>query len=186
VADHVFDSFTAEVRLCDDEGIVSHKPVDPPNPLQPDLTYLQQHDRLVKQTPNVQARPIGPFGCTGHAHLAGHHIRCTSRAHKPIRFGDVVGGVADDSVGEASATSVLVIVLNEPHEIQALPSLTVGELVADLRRAGWVDALRQVHVTDHNSRALLGRERVVDVVGRACSEGMPGTLFVHYAMGWGG
>ena len=71
------DPFTLAIRLCDDAGMVSHEPVrDDPATL--DTSYLARLQRL---NPSV-ALEINPFRCTGHAHLAGEHIRCTSPAHK--------------------------------------------------------------------------------------------------------
>jgi hypothetical protein len=77
------DPYTMEMRLCDDEGMVSEATlVDPPgSPVTVDLTYMGRFKRL---------RALGgkpwdgePFHCTGSAHIIpGEHIRCTSLAHQ--------------------------------------------------------------------------------------------------------
>lgn len=79
------DPYTMEARLCDDDGMVSDVRVplgQPGTALDPELTYRRLLDNLraVRGLP----RYTGPaFGCTGSAHLAAEHIRCTSPAHQP-------------------------------------------------------------------------------------------------------
>lgn len=79
--------YTMELRLCDDAGMVSDTPVEPGSPgtrISPDLTYLKLHNNLAARNRNPDARKPWtgpPFVCTGSAHLAGEHIRCTSPAH---------------------------------------------------------------------------------------------------------
>jgi hypothetical protein len=85
----------------------------------------------------------------------------------------------DGAAPPATSTTVLVIALGEPHEVQARPSLTIGQLVAGLRRSGRVDALRLVHVTDNSGRALGERELVAELAARS-------PLYVSYPIGWGG
>jgi hypothetical protein len=83
------DPYTMEVRLCDDQGLVTDTPVEPGSPgttLDPELTYLKLHNNLRAHNTNPDTRkPTEHAGwvCTGHAHLAGQHIRCTGPAHKP-------------------------------------------------------------------------------------------------------
>jgi hypothetical protein len=84
-----------------------------------------------------------------------------------------------DGAPPATSTTVLVIALGEPQEVQARPPLTVGQLVAGLRRSGRVDALRQVHVTDNSGRDLGERELVAELAARS-------PLYVSYPIGWGG
>lgn len=72
------------LRLCDDDGMVSHEIVDPPNLIQPDLTYLRGLNNL-RRTTGLPPYEGEPFVCTGHAHLAGEHIECTSPAHSSER-----------------------------------------------------------------------------------------------------
>lgn len=88
------DPFTLETRLCDDAGMVSDTPVDPPRPINPGLTYLGLMNSWVERTRALRGdkhEPIAePFACTGHAHLIGEHIRCTSPAHTKV-VGEVVG-----------------------------------------------------------------------------------------------
>lgn len=62
--------YTLEWQLCDEEGIVTGPYLDHINHLR---TYTQpfgEHKPVTKE-----------FPCTGSAHLAGEHIRCTSPAH---------------------------------------------------------------------------------------------------------
>lgn len=80
---HVTDPYTAERRLCDDEGMVSTEPVaDPPEFGPPGLTYLDRHNAMRMS----MGKPMWaePFACTGSAHLVGEHFRCTSPAHVPV------------------------------------------------------------------------------------------------------
>ena len=77
------DPFTAAMRLCDAAGMISHEPVDPPNPLAPGLTYCAQHNNLRGVTGH-EPWTGEPFACTGHAHLAHMHILCTSPAHNTL------------------------------------------------------------------------------------------------------
>lgn len=81
-------------RLCDDDGMVSHEPVDPPNGFDAELTYIKQLNNLRLRSPHPDARrPYRgePFACTGHVHLAGEHIECTSPAHSSERQRASVG-----------------------------------------------------------------------------------------------
>lgn len=88
------DPYTEELRLCDDAGLVSHERVEPGSPgtaFDPDLTYMKLLNNLCAHNTNPDARQpfVGdPFPCTGSAHLAGQHIRCTSPAHR-------AGGASD-------------------------------------------------------------------------------------------
>lgn len=77
------DPYTMEARLCDDNGMVSRERVEPPNVFNPDLTYLGQLNNLRARTyPRGEHKPVTePFHCTGSAHQAGEHVRCTSPAH---------------------------------------------------------------------------------------------------------
>lgn len=75
--------FTAEVRLCDDDGMVSDAPVMAASPgtiLDPELTYRKLLNNLRGHT-GLPAYTGPPFTCTGDAHLAGEHFRCTSPIH---------------------------------------------------------------------------------------------------------
>lgn len=74
------DGYTMDMRLCDDDGIVSFARIEPPNHLVPTLTYYAQFNGLRQASGHVLYRG-SPFPCTGDAHLAGEHIRCTSPAH---------------------------------------------------------------------------------------------------------
>jgi hypothetical protein len=91
------DPYTMEVRLCDDTGLVSNERVEPDSPgtaFDPDLTYLKLLNNLRAHNANLDARkPYDgePFVCTGSAHLAGQHIRCTSPAHTRLRMADALG-----------------------------------------------------------------------------------------------
>lgn len=75
------DPFTIERQLCNDDGLV-------------DDEYLESFNLLRLATwPRACGPVTDAFACTGHAHLAGEHIRCTSPAHQPKRepgVGDVL------------------------------------------------------------------------------------------------
>lgn len=81
------DSYTMEARLCDDDGMVSDERVAPGSPgtaFDPDLTYRKLLNNLRARNGNPDARKPyegEPFPCTGSAHVAGEHVRCTSSAH---------------------------------------------------------------------------------------------------------
>jgi hypothetical protein len=69
--------------MCDDDGMISDRPVEPGSPgtvLEPGLTYLGLLNNLRGHTgfPPVAA----PLQCTGSAHLAGEEFHCTSPAHQ--------------------------------------------------------------------------------------------------------
>lgn len=101
------DPYTLERRLCDDRGWVSRVFTDPPNAFDSTLTYLQQLNNLRAHT---GLEPVyEEFMCTGSAHLANEHIRCTSPVHAAqaavkIKNGDV--GEAIKIVDESRATHV--------------------------------------------------------------------------------
>lgn len=91
------DEYTIEMRMCDDEGMVSYESVDEDRDItlaNPGLTYLDRLNYLRNLT--LEARGDKPktieepYMCTGHAHLAGEHIRCTSFHHYSIA--DDAGG----------------------------------------------------------------------------------------------
>jgi hypothetical protein len=77
------DPFTTTMRLCDDQGQVSHALIDAPEEPKIDGTYLERLNALRDATSHGGSRkPVTtPFTCTGHAHLAGEHILCTSPIH---------------------------------------------------------------------------------------------------------
>jgi hypothetical protein len=64
------DAFTMDMRLCDDEGMV-------------DGEYVVALNRL-RSLSHLDPFKGAPFACTGSAHLAGEHIRCTSPAHSQV------------------------------------------------------------------------------------------------------
>lgn len=80
------DPYDFDRRLCDDYGMVSEELYDDGGlGLYPGMTYLGQLNNLRSHSgfPQVDR----PFNCTGSAHLAGAHIRCTSPAHHhPVTF----------------------------------------------------------------------------------------------------
>ena len=82
------DPYTMELRLCDDAGMVSNEAAPD---CQPAKTYLDVINTLRRHTkPFGEHKPVEePFACTGSAHLAGWHIRCTSPAH-PANHVDAV------------------------------------------------------------------------------------------------
>lgn len=89
--------FTMELRLCDDEGMVSHETA--PDCV-PTKSYLDKLNMLRRHTkPFDEHRPVDePFPCTGSAHLAGEHIRCTSPAHDAITYQKIVVGNGDEYI----------------------------------------------------------------------------------------
>ena len=77
------DPYTAEVRLCDDAGMVSDERVTPGAPgtiLDPELTYRKLLNNLRGHT-GLTPYTGEPFACTGSAHLAREHFRCTNPIH---------------------------------------------------------------------------------------------------------
>lgn len=68
--------FTMSLRLCDDHGMVNEQPI-PDGPA--GYTYRGRHNHLA----GMAGLPLvtEDFACTGSAHLAHEHIRCTSPAH---------------------------------------------------------------------------------------------------------
>jgi hypothetical protein len=71
-----------DLRMCDDKGMVSNRPVEPGSPgtdETPGLTYLGLLNRLRNTTGLPPA--YESFQCTGSAHLAGTTFHCTSPAH---------------------------------------------------------------------------------------------------------
>lgn len=76
-APSVQDPYTSERRLCDNAGMVSRELCD--DTIVPRFTYLDVINNLRRHGGHP---PVAePFVCTGHAHLACEHIRCTSPAH---------------------------------------------------------------------------------------------------------
>lgn len=72
------DPYTMELRLCDDEGMVSHERQDGHDGPGTGATYIETLNFLKP----VDGQYTGePFQCTGSAHLGGKHVRCTSPAH---------------------------------------------------------------------------------------------------------
>lgn len=77
------DPYTTEARLCDDAGMVSDERVAmgaPGTLLDPDLTYRRQLNNLRAHTDLPPYTGLA-FHCTGSAHLAREHIRCTNPGH---------------------------------------------------------------------------------------------------------
>lgn len=83
------DPFTMELRLCDDDGMVSHNRHHGPGGPGTGATYLEALNFL---KPVDRQYDGEPFACTGHAHLSGEHIRCTSPAHQRPSTTFAVGG----------------------------------------------------------------------------------------------
>lgn len=82
------DEYTLAMRMCDDEGMVSHQPIVEEREiplLDPTLTYLDRLNFLRNLTLKARGDKTEtidtPFVCTGHAHLAAQHIRCISPSH---------------------------------------------------------------------------------------------------------
>lgn len=64
------DPYTLAMRLCDSQGYCQGEHLDVVNTLRGMTPPLGEH------------KPVEAFACTGSAHLAGDHIRCTSAAHR--------------------------------------------------------------------------------------------------------
>lgn len=118
------DPYTMELRLCDDEGMVSHE-------VAPDRgtgqTYLQRINALRASTPPAgEHKPVEePFACTGSAHLASNHIRCTSPAH----LGDRVFSV-DPATQQWSLIGYLIGgKVYAPQDVQPIYNGTQGPTV---------------------------------------------------------
>ena len=76
------DPFTMATRMCDDDGMVSATvATDMQGLANPELQRLTYLDKVNNMRRHTGLRPVEPFACTGSAHLAGEHIRCTSPAH---------------------------------------------------------------------------------------------------------
>jgi hypothetical protein len=81
-----------EIRLCDDNGLVSDEKVEPGSPgtiFDPELTYRKLLNNLRARNSDPDARAPytdEPFVCTGSAHLAGQVFRCTNPAHMPDAY----------------------------------------------------------------------------------------------------
>lgn len=74
------DEYTMNMRLCDDLGMVSYEPVHDDLP----TAHTSYLDRLngLRSMSGHSPYEGEPFACTGDAHLAHEHIRCTSSAHR--------------------------------------------------------------------------------------------------------
>lgn len=91
------DPYTMEMRLCDDDGMVSDAPiVEDILMATSDRSYLERLNRLINMGRGARGdKPRfieKPFACTGDAHLIAEHIRCTSPAHqRPAPILDLLG-----------------------------------------------------------------------------------------------
>lgn len=81
------DPYDMDLRLCDDEGVVSHEAISEERDTL-DPSYIERHLRLQRMTDRgreyLKSHPDsvkGGWCCTGHAHYAGLHIRCSSPFH---------------------------------------------------------------------------------------------------------
>jgi len=72
------DPYTMNLLMCNHRGVVNNDWCDD----NASITYLDRLNNL-RATDDLHA-VITPFPCSGHAHLAGHHILCTSPAHARI------------------------------------------------------------------------------------------------------
>jgi hypothetical protein len=80
------DPYTMELRLCDDAGMVSHRRVEDTIGEPREFTYLDRLNHLRWLTlARLEGEAFKPttkaIVCTGNAHLAGEHIRCTCAVH---------------------------------------------------------------------------------------------------------
>lgn len=77
------DPFTMIIRMCDDDGMVFDTTVAPGAPgatLDPGLTYPKMFNNL-RRHGGLEPYAGQPLRCTGSAHLASEHIRCTNPIH---------------------------------------------------------------------------------------------------------
>jgi hypothetical protein len=140
-----------QVRLCDDDGMVSDQPVEPGShgtALDPDLTYLRLLNNLRAQTGLPPVRE--PFPCTGAAHLAGEEFHCTGPAHlseaqltslrqKAAAYDDAVLAWMEVSGGGPLSTTVGYLIRTGLLKF-ADPQPTATERAENWRRAsGWAD-----------------------------------------------
>jgi hypothetical protein len=68
------DPYTTHMQLCGPDGMVAGE-------------YMELLNRLRQWNSDPDKRKPyngAPFPCTGSAHLAGQHIRCTSSAHTEL------------------------------------------------------------------------------------------------------
>lgn len=94
-------TYTMDARLCDDAGMISDEPVTPGAPgtqFDPQLTYRKLLNNLRAHT-GLAPYTGAPITCTGSAHLAGEHIRCTNPRHYVTRL---------EGEGAERATEILV------------------------------------------------------------------------------
>lgn len=78
------DPYTMDARLCDDTGMVSDERVPPGaagTAFDPELTYRQLLNNLRGHT-GLPPYTGPAFACTGSAHLAREHVRCTNPVHR--------------------------------------------------------------------------------------------------------
>lgn len=114
------DPFTMEVRLCDDNGMVSDERVEPGSPgtvFDPDLTYRKLLNNLRARNGSADTRKPyegEPFACTGSAHAAGEHVRCTSPAHRMPQFSvmTVRANAAGSNVAVLSPAGSVIVCAN--------------------------------------------------------------------------
>lgn len=81
------DPYTMDAQLCDDAGLISDAAVAAGNPgtiLDPQLTYRQLLNNLRART-GLGPYTGEPFRCTGSAHLAREHVRCTNPIHVSVQ-----------------------------------------------------------------------------------------------------
>lgn len=120
------DPYTMDARLCDDAGMVSDERVprgEPGTALDPELTYRRLLDNL--RAVGGLPRYTGPaFQCTGSAHLAGEHFRCTN----PIHITVVVNGGAGLGFGTLRLRRCAVSDLHERLTAAVNERLEVAQL----------------------------------------------------------
>lgn len=72
--------YTMDMRLCDDEGMISTRPIADGLPAE-QTSYLDRLNHL-RSLGGDSRYEGGPVPCTGNAHLAYEHIRCTNPRHR--------------------------------------------------------------------------------------------------------
>lgn len=104
------DRYTMDARLCDDAGMISDEHVTlgaPGATFDPELTYRRLLNNLRAHT-GLAPYTGPPIGCTGSAHLAGEHIRCTNPRHTTMFDGERHNIIVLDGEGAERAAEILI------------------------------------------------------------------------------
>lgn len=118
--------FTSEHRLCDDEGMVSAEPHAGPF----EGTYLDFLNHLRGMSGHALYEGEA-FACTGSAHLAWEHIRCTGPAHARSAQPSAIAARVEEIDACDPPEGLIAVLIRRPH-----PGPAAGTLVGlDLAQA---------------------------------------------------